>query len=214
MEDNETEIELRIHGMDCAEEVTLLKRELIPLLGDEDRLGFDLLNGKLTVDTSSLDVTHGDVLAAIQRTGLKSEPWQDDGAANDDLSFWQQHQRSILTTVSGLFGLSGLVVQLSAGESESVPLSAIVPYSVGIVAGLLMVLPKAWRSLVSLASRHEPADVGRRDRGGLDRRMVRGCNRCVSVFVLIAARIMEHRSGTQGDCFVNGPVASDRSRSG
>ena len=49
MEDNETEIELRIHGMDCAEEVTLLKRELIPLLGDEDRLGFDLLNGKLTV---------------------------------------------------------------------------------------------------------------------------------------------------------------------
>ena len=106
MEDNETEIELRIHGMDCAEEVTLLKRELIPLLGDEDRLGFDLLNGKLTVDTSSLDVTHLDVLAAIQRTGLKSEPWQDVGAANDDQSFWQQHQRSILTTVSGLFGLS------------------------------------------------------------------------------------------------------------
>ena len=150
-ENNEAEIALRIHGMDCAEEVTLLKRELVPLLVDEDRLGFDLLNGKLTVDRSSLDVTEVDVLAAIERTGLKSEPWRDDGAASDNQSLWQQHQRSILTAVSGLFGLAGLVVQLAtASQSESVPLVSIALYSVGIVAGLLMVLPKAWRSLVSL----------------------------------------------------------------
>ena len=144
-------LHLRIHGMDCAEEVSLLKRELVPLLGDEDRLGFDLLNGKLTVDTSSPDVTHADVLAAIERTGLKSETWQDDDSASDNQSFWQQHQRSILTTVSGLFGLTGLILQLTAaGESESVPIGSIALYSIGIVAGLVMVLPKAWRSLVSL----------------------------------------------------------------
>jgi Cd2+/Zn2+-exporting ATPase len=137
--------------MDCAEEVSLLKRELVPLLGDEDRLGFDLLNGKLTVNTSSLDVTHADVLAAIERTGLKSETWQDDDSASDNQSFWQQHQRSILTTVSGLFGLTGLILQLTAaGQSESVPIGSIALYSIGIVAGLVMVLPKAWRSLVSL----------------------------------------------------------------
>ena len=134
--------------MDCAEEVTLLKRELIPLLGDEDRLGFDLLNGKLTVVTSSLDVTHGDVLAAIERTGLKSEAWQDDRATNDDQSFLQRHQRSILTAISGVFGLVGLVSQFTlGGETESVP---IVFYSIGILVGLVLVLPKAWRSLVSL----------------------------------------------------------------
>ncbi len=144
-------LQLRIHGMDCAEEVSLLKRELVPLLGDEDRLGFDLLNGKLTVDTSSPDVTHADVLAAIERTGLKSETWQDDDSASDNQSFWQQHQRSILTTVSGLLGLTGLILQLTAaGESESVPIGSIALYSIGIVAGLVMVLPKAWRSLVSL----------------------------------------------------------------
>jgi len=137
--------------MDCAEEVSLLKRELVPLLGDEDRLGFDLLNGKLTVDTSSPDVTHADVLAAIERTGLKSETWHDDVSANDNQSFWQQHQRSIFTTVSGLFGLTGLILQLTAaGQSESVPIGSIALYSIGIVAGLVMVLPKAWRSLVSL----------------------------------------------------------------
>lgn len=144
-------LQLRIRGMDCAEEVSLLKRELVPLLGDEDRLGFDLLNGKLTVDTSSPDVTHADVLAAIERTGLKTETWQGDVSANDNQSFWQQHQRSIFTTASGLFGLTGLILQLtSAGESESVPIGSIALYSIGIVAGLVMVLPKAWRSLLSL----------------------------------------------------------------
>lgn len=147
-ESKQAEIEFRIHGMDCAEEVTILKRELIPLLGDEDRLGFDLLSGKLSVDTSSLEVSRTDLLAAIERTGLKSEPWQKDDLANNDRTFW--HQRSILTAVSGLFGLSGLVLQLATGELESVSLASMVLYSVGIVAGLLMVLPKAWRSLVSL----------------------------------------------------------------
>lgn len=141
---------LRIHGMDCAEEISLLKRELIPLLGDEDRLGFDLLNGKLTVDTLSLDISREDVLAAIERTGLKSEPWQDDGAASVDQAFWRRYQRSILTALSGLFGSAGLICQLTgAGQPEDVPLASIVLYCVGILAGLQMVLPKAWRSLVS-----------------------------------------------------------------
>ncbi len=129
----------------------LLKRELFPLLGDEDRLRFDLLNGKLTIDTASLDVTRGDVLAAIQRSGLKSEPWQDDSAASENLPFWQQYQRSILTGVSGLFGLVGLVVQfVAASESDAVPQASIAMYSLGIVAGLLMVPPKALRSLLSM----------------------------------------------------------------
>ncbi|MEM8669277.1 MAG: heavy metal translocating P-type ATPase [Planctomycetota bacterium] len=150
MENKDAEIALRIHGMDCAEEVTVLKRELIPVLGNEDRLGFDLLNGKLTVDTSSLDVSRTQVLAAIERAGLKAEPWQDEPQNRDEISFWRRHQRTILTAVSGLFGLAGLLVQLVAGESEPVPVGAIALYSMGIVAGLLMVLPKAWRSLVAL----------------------------------------------------------------
>ncbi len=143
-------INLRIHGMDCAEEVSLLKRELIPLIGDQDRLGFDLLNGKLNVDTSSLDISRADVLAAVERSGLKSEPWRGGSAAGEDQTFWQLHQRSILTAVSGLFGLAGLIWQLTfAGESESVPWASIALYCIGILAGLLMVLPKAWRSLIS-----------------------------------------------------------------
>ncbi|WP_160149433.1 heavy metal translocating P-type ATPase [Roseiconus lacunae] len=144
-------MKLRIYGMDCAEEVTLLKRELLPVVKNEERLGFDVLNGKLIVDLSGTDVTEGDVLAAIERTGLRSEHWRDRSETTDDQSFWQQHQRSILTTVSGLFGLVGLVIQLAlGGETESVPISSIVFYSIGILAGLVLVLPKAWRSLFSL----------------------------------------------------------------
>lgn len=145
-----SEMQLRIHGMDCAEEVTLLKRELSPVVGGEERLGFDVLNGKLVVERPE-EVSEAAVLTAIERTGLKAELWDDKSQSRDDLSFWQRYQRTILTAVSGVCGLAGLVVQLAAGESASVPLVAIVLYSTGIAAGLLMVLPKAWRSLVSLS---------------------------------------------------------------
>ena len=42
-------LSFKIHGMDCAEEVTVLKHELAPLVGGEEQLAFDILNGKLIV---------------------------------------------------------------------------------------------------------------------------------------------------------------------
>lgn len=141
-----TVIRLRIHGMDCAEEVALLKRELLPVVGSADRLGFDVLNGKLTVDLSPADVSEPNILAAIERTGLKAEPWQDERQSQDERTFWRRHQRTGLTAISGLFGLAGLIVQLAFGEAEA---AAVVLYGIGIVAGLLMVLPKAWRSVLA-----------------------------------------------------------------
>lgn len=42
-------LRFKIHGMDCAEEVAVLKREVGPVVGGEDRLSFDILSGKLTV---------------------------------------------------------------------------------------------------------------------------------------------------------------------
>jgi hypothetical protein len=41
--------QFRIHGMDCAEEVAILKREVGPIVGSADRLAFDILNGKMIV---------------------------------------------------------------------------------------------------------------------------------------------------------------------
>lgn len=144
-------IDLRIHGMDCAEEISILKRELVPVLGDEERLRFDLLNGKLTVDLSSINVTSTDVLAAIGRTGLQAEIWSTDQGAARKLSFWQRHKQALLTSISGLMTLAGLLVSLAtpAGEN-SLTLLTNACYTIGMIAGLCLVLPKAWRSLLSL----------------------------------------------------------------
>lgn len=143
-------LQLRVHGMDCAEEVTLLKRELVPLLGDEEQLGFDVLNRKLTVALDGQDVTEGEVLAAIERTGLKAEAWKD-AEGEESRPFWVRHQRAILTALSGIAGLGGLLLQLGlSGGGESVPVAAIGAYLVGILAGLLLVLPKAWRAAIAL----------------------------------------------------------------
>ncbi len=145
------QIQLKIYGMDCVEEVSLLKRELVPLLGSDERLGFDLLNGKLSVDLSQLDVTSGEVFSAIQRTGLQAEVWNDKQVASDDTSIWERHQRAILTTVSGVLGLAGWIVQTFwPASGDSVHPIAIGCYLAGILAGLILVLPKAWRSFASL----------------------------------------------------------------
>lgn len=145
-------IRLRIHGMDCVEEVTLLKRELVPLVEDESRLSFDLLSGTLTVDTAELKVRADDVLRAVARTGLAAEVWTPEG----EMDVAQQartldRRRAIATIVSGLFGLAGLLLSLlSASQGEAVPRAAVVCYLIGIVAGLWLVAPKAWRSASTL----------------------------------------------------------------
>ena len=151
MANRDDPLQLRIHGMDCAEEVSLLKRELVPLLGDENRLTFDLIRGKLTVDLTGTDNVRGDVVAAVQRSGLRAEVWDDDPQQEHERTFWQRNQRAIFTTVSGVAGFVGLVLHLSLRPSEEVvPTAAIVFYLLGIVAGLVLVAPKAWRSLIAL----------------------------------------------------------------
>ena len=154
METETTKMELRIHRLDCVEEVALLERELVPLVG-EDKLGFDVLNGRLVVDLSSTDVPREQIMSSIEQTGLKAEPWQSEADAIQQLSFWSQHQRTILTAVSGVFGALGLITQIATsglGETggDQISIVAIGLYGVAILAGLYLVLPKAWRSAVTL----------------------------------------------------------------
>ncbi|MFG0290950.1 MAG: heavy metal translocating P-type ATPase [Rhodopirellula sp. JB044] len=160
-------LQRKIHGLDCAEEVSLLKRELLPLLNDESRLTFDLLRAKLTVDLNNTTFSSEQIDAAIQRTGLRYEPWVESSPDENTQSFWQQHRRTVLTSLSGICGLLGWLLQ--RGEAHTIPddgllidsslhgislhgisLPAAMIFIVGIVAGVILVLPKAWRSLRSL----------------------------------------------------------------
>ena len=49
----------RVHGLDCAEEVTSLRREVGPVVGGADNLQFDLVGGRMTVGASLLVIFNG-----------------------------------------------------------------------------------------------------------------------------------------------------------
>lgn len=150
----------KIHGMDCAEEVSVLKREIGPVVGGEDRLSFDILNGRMAVAPGPVKPSPEAIMKAVARTGMRAEVWQQGEQVADQGRFWQRRGRTILTAASGLFGLLGLVVHawlggglLAALGSEGlalaheVPLAAKALYGLSILAGVWYFLPKAWHAL-------------------------------------------------------------------
>ena len=143
----------KITGMDCADEVSTLKRELGPLVGGEDKLSFDLLNGKMTVESAQTAPT--DIIEAVARTGMSARPWVEAGEPGHDEAGLGT-LRAILTSASGVFLTSGFSVHawlagsVSAamgseglGLADVVPVAARVLYGLGIGAGSWLILPKA-----------------------------------------------------------------------
>lgn len=155
------EQQFRVFGMDCAEEVAILKRELAPLAGGADKLAFDILNGKMTVRADAARLPARKIVEAVARTGMRAEEWREiqPGAAQTGL--WQRRGRTIMTAVSGLATTAGFIVHVSLaggvlaalgsegmGQAEAVvPISARVLYLLGVVTGAWYILPKAWYSL-------------------------------------------------------------------
>jgi len=152
-------LQFKIHGMDCAEEVAVLKREVGPVVGGEDRLAFDILNGKMTVQPPIAEVTPETIIRAVAHTGMRAEVWRDTEREIAKGGSWQRHGRTITTIASGVLALIGFVVHvvLAGGISAAigseglgivhqVPLAARVPYLLAVLAALWYILPKAWRS--------------------------------------------------------------------
>jgi Cd2+/Zn2+-exporting ATPase len=146
---------LKVLGMDCAEEVTLLRDALLPVPGVRD-LAFDLLNGKLTVDYDDARLRVDGLLQAIARAGLKAHPWQDQQA---EPAGWSRWGRMTMTAASGAFlvcgaathvALSGWGAIVGAQEELALPLLPRLFYAGAIVAGAWFVAPKAWRALTQL----------------------------------------------------------------
>nr|MBP7588886.1 hypothetical protein [Thermoanaerobaculia bacterium] len=55
----------RVAGMDCAEEIAALRREVGPVVGGEAALGFDLLRGRMTVAADLRAVSDAAIVAAV-----------------------------------------------------------------------------------------------------------------------------------------------------
>ncbi len=153
-------IHFKIYGMSCVEEVVILKRDVGRLVGGEENLSFDLLNGKMTVTLGVADIQPDEILQVVARTGMQAELWQDDLHANRPEQFWQRHGRTILTTASGVLSLTAFLVHWwragglqaalgseGAGVSHQVPMVAKTLYAAAIVAGAWYVLPRAFRAV-------------------------------------------------------------------
>src|SRR3546814_11698552 len=62
---------IKIHGMDCADEVTLLKREVGPVVGSQN-MSFDLINGRMSVAGGTGGVDNAVELQAGRGTGMRA----------------------------------------------------------------------------------------------------------------------------------------------
>jgi Cd2+/Zn2+-exporting ATPase len=147
-------LSFKVHGMDCADEITTLKRGVGPIVGGEENLSFNLLEGKMTVTVRGAVGTR-EVEDAVARTGMRAVPWQEHGAAEMETESWRRHRRSVLCAVSGALVTAGAVTQVLArggfsnlfgpGAVESVhaPAAAIALYLGAVVAGGWYIAPRA-----------------------------------------------------------------------
>lgn len=146
----------RITGMCCAEEVGALKAEIGTLVGGEESLAFDILNGRMSVLNDTVD--NDEIIKAVARTGMKATPLET-GASSDVID---DHRRAItrMTWISGAALLSGFLTHawlagsalaaLGAHESakgHEIPLAAITLYAAAIITGGWHVFPKAFFAL-------------------------------------------------------------------
>ena len=77
--------------------LAILRREIVPLVGSPDRLGFDILRGKMLI-ASGTPVVSADRLSRGRRHRMRgAERWQEVRPGAADTGFWQRRGRTILT---------------------------------------------------------------------------------------------------------------------
>lgn len=147
----ERRITYKIAGMDCAEEVAILKAALSSIPGVHE-LTFDILNGKMTVVLSDGDVLSSRIIDAVQRTGMSAIPWNQSSDAKQIEEHSLRSTRTRLTALSGAMVLlgflsHGLLSGFHAAFAENagaVPVVSKLFFSVAVIAGVWFVVPKAW----------------------------------------------------------------------
>ena len=145
----------KVRGLDCAEEVEVLKQAVGPLVGGADRLAFDVLNGRMTVAASESEVADEAIFKAISATGMSAVAWTPHAKTDDTDS--HRRQQVLFTASSGTALLVGfaLHVALAGGftaawrllgshAGASTPLPAIVAYLAAALLGARFVVVKAW----------------------------------------------------------------------
>ena len=143
----------RVFGLDCADEIALLRREVGPLVGGAERLAFDLLAGRMWVEGEMSAARERRIVAAIEAAGLRAERWRDGGG---DGAAGARRWRSALTAASGALAAAGFAVAAATGggvaralglagggEQALHPLAAAL-YLAAVGAGGTLFAARAW----------------------------------------------------------------------
>ncbi len=144
----------KVAGMDCAEEVAVLKQVVGPAVGGAERLVFDVLNSRMTVANEARDVPDERIIEAVAATGMRAVPWTERRAEDAD---GHRSQQALFTAASGACVLIGLIIHavlaggfgeafrlLGGHDGQSMPLAEVISYALAVAFGVRFVIVKAW----------------------------------------------------------------------
>ena len=158
-----TRLVFKIQGMDCPEEVAVLRSAVGPVVGGADCLSCDLLNGTMTVSLPEEAANPGPIMQAVRKTGMHASLWQEEeplGDNHDTGKPWQRWGRPLLCLLSALCLGSGMGWQVLSQEhgllaliGSATPGTVMLPFASwllylgAIVSGAWYVVPRALHAL-------------------------------------------------------------------
>jgi len=134
-----------VRGLDCAEEVAVLKKALTSLEGVLD-LDFDILKSRMIVTYDARAAAPDGIEAAVGKAGMRAVPWTGQ-EARDGQSFWERRGRVVMAGLGGALLAAAVLSRaflyaLSTGGGAP-PLAPALLYLGSIAASAWFVLPKA-----------------------------------------------------------------------
>ncbi len=157
----------QVTGLDCAEEVSALRRALEDASG-VGALGFDVLHGRMTVDYDDALIDDAALRAAVARTGMRATPWTEEGGddGHHAAAARAAARRTRTTALGGLALVAAFVVHaLDAGLAAALrggpPPASVALYALATVAGLVFVAPSRCAGGRPPRRRRAPAVPGR-----------------------------------------------------
>ena len=148
----------KVRGLDCAEEVSVLKRAVGPLVGGEERLAFDVLNDRMMVLEGAGAVAPAEIRKAVADAGMSAEEWQR-GREEADAPDRRKRLQSWFTVASGAFLVAGIAVHgwragsfgealrlFATHDPGGMPWPEIALYALAVAFGVRYVVPRAWTS--------------------------------------------------------------------
>lgn len=152
-----TRLQFAVQGLDCHEEVDLLRGTVGKLPGIQ-RLSFDVFHGRMTVEFQLASLDEAKILAAIQQAGLQGQAIDlessdaDTGPVRSGGNRWMIPAFAAVWIVIGFIShwvIGGQFLEALHGEMpfKLIFAPAMLSYSIAIIVGGLIVFPRAWISI-------------------------------------------------------------------